>query len=137
MSLLALTGFTKYNLHICTKDIEFACLKQQTVQMCLGVIVSALGFKHGSLPARGTGFSQAGSTSCTSSCLPVLVEHNTLTPTNWCFYKTNPKAASGHMQVWCNHAAAALSHHGAWGQAPRGGTGVPWHWPSLHQRAYI
>jgi len=88
VSPLALMGLTKYNLHICVKDCDFSCLKQQIVQTCLGSDGgSMLGFEGSSLLACGTCFSWASSTSCTSSCLHVLVEHNTLTPTKRCFNK--------------------------------------------------
>lgn len=80
---------------------------------------SALGFEHGPLLEQGRCFSLVGSTSCTSSCLPVLMEHNTLTQKKQHSYKTNPKTAGGHTQLWQICASGTVSHHSAWDQAPQ------------------
>lgn len=90
---------------------------------------SALGFEHGSLLEQG-------STSCTSGCLPVLMEQNMLTPKKQCFYKTNPKTAGGHTQVWQICASGTPSHHSAWDQAPQESP-KSLHLRSLHHRAML
>lgn len=131
--LLALTGFAEYSLEVFTEEFDFSCLKQQTVQTSPGMMEAQCWASSTGLCRHKAHASPGGQHLPRFSCLHVLVEHNTLTPTERCFYKTSPETARVCARVWCCRAAGTLSRHGAWGQTPRNPRNTT---PSLHQRAY-
>lgn len=72
---------------------------------------SVLGFEHGALRHKAHA-SPGGQHLPRSSCLRLLTEHSTLTPTKWCFYETKQNGASTRTAcvcTRCSRAAGTLS----------------------------